>query len=737
MASKVGLCIIPSMYDKYHSLVTSSYNIPTNVQLCFWFSIRLAMNSLPAQHLRPHSISSMQDDVLIKELFLSHDPDGRRLDSEQVLRAMENIMCYATASEVPVSDEYGDAFAMNNASNIEVVGSQEPLGHTICKIAREILCKCSGEGDLHTRTMIVFDLVGNYRWDAKVVLVLAAFATSYGEFWLIMQLYPRNLLAVSVAMLKQLPCNVSMLKPRFKALSLLVKAMVEVTKCIIEFEGLPIAHLMMDKEMISSTKSHIFIAAYWVIRSSLNCSSHINDLIAMKSEQVHNGDVCRNPNSNAIAAWELSSFVSRLSSICSHLRRQVDACRQQTETKLHQKLVDLLKESQIDNQEVLHVLFALKNDFPLKDCSTQAKLGVSELKDKVVILLVSKPELLPLEKLFLLVHQTYDHPHNKNLEGSYKIVWVPISSSETWTDVEERNFELFSCSLPWYSVRQPQLLNSAVVNLIKQEWNFKEEPIMVVLDSQGMVTNSNALDMVLIWGARGYPFSVTREIELWQEEDWTLPLMIDEIHPLLNKWVEEGRNICLYGSENKDWIIEFNAKMMEIRRLGLQVDMVFVGVKNPSEQVRNVLATINQEMHTTLLSFTEIQFFWYRLESIRKSKLRLGKVADTDHTLREVSALLNTEDSDNGWAVFGKGWPPDIVRLQGMQLMECLNLFPDWGGNVARRGLVGAIRNALGLAVSSEPCSHPNVLHYAEGSREGIVVCEKCKRLLKMFVVYE
>lgn len=135
--------------------------------------------------------------------------------------------------------------------------------------------------------MIVFDLVGNYRWDAKVVLVLAAFATSYGEFWLIMQLYPRNLLAVSVAMLKQLPCNVSMLKPRFKALSLLVKEMVEVTKCIIEFEGLPIAHLMMDKEMISTTKSHIFIAAYWVIRSSLNCSSHINDLIAMKSEQVH------------------------------------------------------------------------------------------------------------------------------------------------------------------------------------------------------------------------------------------------------------------------------------------------------------------------------------------------------------------------------------------------------------------------------------------------------------------
>lgn len=38
-----------------------------------------------------------------------------------------------------VSDEHVDAFAMNNASNIEVIGSQEPLGHTICKIAREVI----------------------------------------------------------------------------------------------------------------------------------------------------------------------------------------------------------------------------------------------------------------------------------------------------------------------------------------------------------------------------------------------------------------------------------------------------------------------------------------------------------------------------------------------------------------------------------------------------------------------
>lgn len=37
-----------------------------------------------------------------------------------------------------VSDIHRDAFAMDNESIIEVVGSQEPLGYTIYKISREV-----------------------------------------------------------------------------------------------------------------------------------------------------------------------------------------------------------------------------------------------------------------------------------------------------------------------------------------------------------------------------------------------------------------------------------------------------------------------------------------------------------------------------------------------------------------------------------------------------------------------
>lgn len=135
--------------------------------------------------------------------------------------------------------------------------------------------------------MLLFDLLGKYKWDAKVVLVLTSFVESYGEIRLLMQLYSSCPLAISIAMLKQLPTDLSPLKPRFKALSLLVNTMVDVTKCIIKFEKLTLSHVKLDDETKAVTKSQIYVAVYWIIRGILKCSSQITDSTALKSEQVH------------------------------------------------------------------------------------------------------------------------------------------------------------------------------------------------------------------------------------------------------------------------------------------------------------------------------------------------------------------------------------------------------------------------------------------------------------------
>lgn len=199
--------------------------------------------------------------------------------------------------------------------------------------------------------------------------------------------------------------------------------------------------------------------------------------------------------------------------------------------------------------------------------------------------------------------------------------------------------------------------------------------------------------------------------------------------------VEEARNLCVYGSDNQEWIQEFNSKMKEIRSAGVQLEMVYVGKRNLVEHMRHVLADIAEERLTGSLSYTKIPFFWLRLESMRRSKLRLGKTVNSDHILEEVSALL--EFSGKGWAVIGKGASTDTVKLQGQEPMQVLSVFPQWGENIPKLGFPGAIRSALEPSTLPGPCGHSNVIPYGEGLIEGTANCEKCKRPTKRFVVFE
>ncbi|KAJ1392850.1 Sieve element occlusion, N-terminal [Sesbania bispinosa] len=598
----------------------------------------------------------MQDDILIKKLLLTHDdPDGRRLDSEAMLHAVGNIMFHASTIVVHftpfmhavASNIYSASFQKNDVTEIETLGCCEPVGCIISKICK-ILCKCCGEGDINSRIMSLFDLIGKYSWDAKAVLVLAAFAARYGEFCQFIQLYPANTLAALIWRFKQMPCNLRSLKPQIKALSLLVKTMMDVAMCIIKFESLPLQHVELGNDIYLVTKSLVYEAVYWITRSSLACFSQVMDFTSKKHEQVHHSQRtggCVSPRNR---------------SLFSLIRVLI-----MEERNLHDRLLNLVHEEHIDNQKVLNLLFPSKNYLPLKHCSTQVKLGVSELNNKVVLLLISNPQLLTMEQLFLLVHQTCDHPFNERLKDSYKIVWVPLPSSDTWTDAEESSFNFLSDFLPWYAIQKPRLLSPAVVKYIREQWNYKDDPIMVTLDSNGKVTNFNALDMIKIWGAQAYPFSASKEAELWENQNLTMQLLLVDINPLLAYWVEQGKNICLYGSENMAWIQQFNDNITELKGAGLQLETIYVGNSRLGEHVKRIMARTDEINLSDPLSFTKVQFFWLRLESMRRSKLRIGKTPSCDHVLAELSALLDVDDKEEGWAVIGSGSSTDTFMLQG------------------------------------------------------------------------
>lgn len=135
--------------------------------------------------------------------------------------------------------------------------------------------------------MALLNMLSSYSWDAKVVLTLAAFSVNIGEFWLIVQLCTTNSLAKSVALLKQLPDILEHshnLKPQFDALNNLIKAMMDVTKCIVEFTELPSQYILSDVPPMSIAMAHIPTAAYWTMRSVVACASQIASLVGLKHE---------------------------------------------------------------------------------------------------------------------------------------------------------------------------------------------------------------------------------------------------------------------------------------------------------------------------------------------------------------------------------------------------------------------------------------------------------------------
>ena len=150
-------------------------------------------------------------------------------------------------------------------------------------------CKCTETREAHATTISILNMVSYYPWDAKLVIALSAFAANYGEFWLLAQSYTSNQLAKNLAILKQVPeilQHSNMLKSRFDTIKNLIRAMLDIAKCIVEFKELPSKYITTDVTAMSKAMDHIPISIYWTIRSMLASASHITGLSGFGNEYV-------------------------------------------------------------------------------------------------------------------------------------------------------------------------------------------------------------------------------------------------------------------------------------------------------------------------------------------------------------------------------------------------------------------------------------------------------------------
>lgn len=682
--------------------------------------------------------SSSDDNVMMKQITATHAPDGREFDVKPLLHVIEDIMHRATPAVpgIPHATQ-AQLEAMDEKAVYSGFSDMlELLAYPINRIACEISCKCSGGSDAHATTVALFNTLSSYMWDAKVVIALAAFSVNYGEFWLVAQLYPSNPLAKSVALLKQLPDVLERsdsLKPKFEALTTLIKAMLDVTKCIVEFTELPSQYITADTPELVIATAHIPTAVYWTIRSIVACASQIMNLIGMGHEYI----------ASTTEAWELSSLAHKVSNIHSHLQKQLALCYQHIDEKRHieayQTLIRLVDTPHIDNMKILKALIYAKEDqLPLWDGQLKRRVSIDVLRKKNVLLFISDIDLSHDPELYILDQMyTESRQHPTRPESQYEIVWLPVGDRSTpWNETKQKQFESLQSMMTWHSVHHPSMIDPAVIKYIKEVWHFNKKPLLVALDPQGRVVNTNAIHMMWIWGYLAFPFTTAREDALWKEESWRIELLADSIEPQIFTWISEGKYICLYGGEDMEWIRKFTTTARAVAQAArIPLEMLYVGKSNPREKVRKNNATIvTENLSHTLPDLTLIWFFWVRLESMWHSKTQHGKSVENDVIVQEIMTMLSFDGSDQGWAVISRG-SAEMAKAKGDTILKSLTQFEQWKDRVGQEGFVAALNENLHELHTPQHCNRL-ILPGATGTIPERVVCAECSRPMEKFIMY-
>ncbi|CAL5428398.1 unnamed protein product [Camellia sinensis] len=319
-------------------------------------------------------------------------------------------------------------------------------------------------------------------------------------------------------------------------------------------------------------------------------------------------------------------------------------------------------------------------------------VNLEVLRKKTVLLLISSLDI-SLDELSIL-EQIYIESSSrqsgwKKLDNLCDIVWIPIvdQSSMQWTESMQNKFESIQSTMPWYTVQHPSLIGELTIKFIKEHWHFSFiKPIMVVLDPQGKVVNSNAFHIIWIWGSNAFPFTTLREEALWEEETWRLEFLVNGIAPTILNW--DGRYILVYGGNDMEWIRRLTTTARHVGQdARIPLEMVYVGKSSSKkEQIQRVNATIRAEKLSNTWMEDMIWFFWIRLESMLFSKIKLGRVNNNDPLTNEIKKLLGYDKSGEGGAVLSKG-SDVLINGHGTTVLTTLLEYEDtWKEKVDIQG---------------------------------------------------
>ncbi|KAK7815167.1 protein sieve element occlusion b [Quercus suber] len=366
---------------------------------------------------------------------------------------------------------------------------------------------------------------------------------------------------------------------------------------------------------------------------------------------------------------------------------------------------------------------------------------------------------------------------NEEKEEQYKIVWIPIV--DQWNDDTRKKFEMLKSKMPWYVVQYFSPI--AGIRFIKEEWHFKNKPIIVVMNPKGKVECPNAIHMIRVWGMRAFPFSTSVEEALSNGRDW-MGSIVTGINPNLHNWIKEEKYIFFYGGTDKEWIQQFTksanalANDPVIKEARVSIELLCVGKSNKGEDDHSILGHFWNRIDSFFFSKTqrksepdpvthEIQkllsyknesgwavellcvgksnkgeddhsilgHFWNRIDSFFFSKTQ--RKSEPDPVTHEIQKLLSYKN-ESGWAVLSKG-SRVLVSGHGTSFLKVLEEFEKWKEYVRQIGFEVCFKEYHDkLLHTTRRCCRVDI-PITNGKIPEHMKCPECPRVMEAYISFK
>ncbi|KAM2690910.1 hypothetical protein EV1_044019 [Malus domestica] len=329
-----------------------------------------------------------------------------------------------------------------------------------CKMS----CKSSGdETSFESRTEEILTKLSSYPCEVQVVLALAVFALEYEEC--------SSQLSKKSTTLKRQDAVVE--------LNNLVNQALQVIEHILELEKL-VSYDRDSEPKLARVIMDTPFNAYWSIITLVACATELFFLT---------GD-------EDIKSYDLSHFSHKMGFILNKLEGQLTICQQENEeakAKAEEEFWKQIRTAPYEITEVFQRLVLFKHKAypqpPIISVNPTNKevFNINVLEWKWVLFYISSLDNVSDQEISCL-KEVYEGIEERN---ECVIVWIPVV--EDWTEGGEEQFKEWRSKMPWYAV---QYFSPPASGYLEQRWNFKGNPMVVVMNWEGEVAISNIIDLI-------------------------------------------------------------------------------------------------------------------------------------------------------------------------------------------------------------------------------------------------